>query len=61
MDVLEKDYPNYDHVFVDDNATTHLKRSEIAISARKMPKNIPKPGTNWGIDVTKRGEDGSIV
>jgi hypothetical protein len=54
MDILQEFYPQFDHVFVYDNATTHLKRLEDALSARRMPKNIPKPGTNWGIEVTKR-------
>lgn len=54
MNILLEYYPQFDHVFVYDNATTHLKRAEDALSARKMPKNIPKPGTNWGIWVTKR-------
>ena len=58
MDICERCYPNEKHVFIFDNATTHLKRAENALSARKMPKFTPKPGTNWGIEVTKRGPDG---
>jgi hypothetical protein len=54
MDILTEYYPQFDHVFVYDNATTHLKRAEDALSARRMPKNIPKEGTNWGVEVTKR-------
>ena len=54
MDILLEYYPQFEHVFVYDNATTHLKRADDALSARKMPKNIPKQGTNWGIEVTKR-------
>lgn len=61
MDICQKYYPDEDHIFIYDNATTHLKRADNALSARKMPKNIPKPGTNWGIEVNKRGEDGKIV
>ncbi|KAF8809148.1 hypothetical protein BYT27DRAFT_7222690 [Phlegmacium glaucopus] len=53
MDILLEFYPQFDHIFVYDNATTHLKRAEDALSARQMPKNIPKEGTNWGIEVTK--------
>ena len=52
MDILQASYPEFNHVFVYDNATTHLKRADDALSARKMPKNIPRPGTNWGIEVT---------
>ena len=53
MDIVLEYYPQFDHVFIYDNATTHLKRPEDSLSARRMPKNIPKPGTNWGIEVTK--------
>jgi hypothetical protein len=38
MEILKKDYPDEDHVLVFDNATTHLKRADDALSARKMPK-----------------------
>ena len=53
MEILQETYPEYDHVFVYDNASTHLKRAGDALSARKMVKNIPKPGTNWRVEVTK--------
>lgn len=61
MDILERDYPDDTHVFVFDNATTHLKRAEDAISARYMPKNTPGLGKNWGIEVTERDAAGKIV
>jgi hypothetical protein len=54
IDILNEYYPEFDHVFIYDNATTHLKRPEDALSARKMPKNIPNPGKNWGVEVSKR-------
>jgi hypothetical protein len=31
-------YPDFDHIFIYDNATTHKKRSEGSLSARSMPK-----------------------
>lgn len=34
MDILLKYYPQYHHVLVYDNATTHLKRAENALSAQ---------------------------
>jgi hypothetical protein len=43
------------------NATTHLKRPEDAISARKMPKFTPKDNKNWGVQVKRHNADGSIV
>ncbi|KAJ7785137.1 hypothetical protein DFH07DRAFT_3854, partial [Mycena maculata] len=61
MDILERDYPDEDHVFVFDNATTHLKRAEDAISARKMSRNTPAVGKNWGIEVNLRNAAGEVV
>ncbi|KAI5993568.1 hypothetical protein EDD15DRAFT_2167169 [Pisolithus albus] len=66
MDILQKFYPDDDHIFVFDNATTHLKRANDALSARKMPKN---PSKTWGIWIdskdgdgrTVRGADGKVV
>jgi hypothetical protein len=39
MDILKEFYPEFDHVLIYDNASTHLKRKEDALSALKMPKN----------------------
>ena len=61
MDILDKGYPDEDHVLVFDNATTHLKWEEDALSAIKMPKFIPKLGTNWGVTVSEFDEDCSLV
>ncbi|KAG0701937.1 hypothetical protein DFH29DRAFT_982561 [Suillus ampliporus] len=46
MMILEKDYPDDDHVFIFDNTLTHLKRADDAISARQMPKGC----RCWGVD-----------
>jgi hypothetical protein len=57
MDICSDCWPEFDHVFVYDNATTHLKRPDGSLSARKMPKYSPKPGKlNWLVEVTKRNE-----
>ncbi|RDB25331.1 hypothetical protein Hypma_007565 [Hypsizygus marmoreus] len=69
MDIVSEFYPEYEHVFVYDNASTHLKRAEDSLSARRMPKYTPPLGKNWKIDVTKRdatgkpkyNADGSLV
>ena len=53
IDILQEYYFNFDHVLIYDNATTHLKQADNALSAHKMPKNVPKPGHNWGIEVSK--------
>ncbi len=37
MDILDEFYPEYEHVFVYNNATTHRKRADNALLARKMP------------------------
>ncbi|KAL6306661.1 hypothetical protein BKA93DRAFT_748077 [Sparassis latifolia] len=44
MDIASRDYPDDDHGIILDNAPTHLKRADDALSARKMPKFPPKPG-----------------
>ena len=54
MAILWEFYPQYEHVFIYDNATTHLKCAADTLSARRMPKNVPKAGTNWGVETTKR-------
>src|ERR1700692_4909934 len=61
MDILDKGYPNEDHVLVFDNATTHLKREEDTLSATKMPKFAPKLGKNWGVTVNELDEDCNLV
>ena len=49
MEIVKRHYPGDKHVFIFDNATTHLKRPPTAISARKMTKN---PSATFGIDIT---------
>ena len=59
--LVKEHYPDEDHVLVFDNAMTHLKRPEDALSACKMPKHPSKEGTNWGIEVTAKDAAGKIV
>jgi len=61
MDILEKHYPDEKHVLLFDNATTHQKRADDALSASKMPKFTPKPGKNWGVETHVVGVDGKPV
>ena len=49
MDLAKKLYPQDKHVFIFDNATTHMKRPASAISARNMTKN---PSQTFGVKVT---------
>jgi hypothetical protein len=49
IDIAKKYYPDDEHVFVFDNATTHQKRPATAVSASKMTKN---PLVNFGCEVT---------
>ncbi|KAG2361667.1 hypothetical protein BDR07DRAFT_1286661 [Suillus spraguei] len=57
MDILEKNYPESDHVLVFDNTSTHLKRADRVPSAHYMPKGIQE----WGMETTLLGEDGKPV
>lgn len=54
-------HPEYDHAYVYDNATTHWKRADDALSARHMPKNIPKVGSNWFVETAQKNEQGQPV
>jgi len=58
MDILQKYYPHEDHALIFDNATTHLKRADDALSAHKLPKS---PLKSWGITVTKKDSSGKAV
>ncbi|PPQ91313.1 hypothetical protein CVT25_006593 [Psilocybe cyanescens] len=55
--LVKKYYCDEDHVFVFDNARTHTKRAEGALSALKMPKG---PSANFGVDVNDLTEDGKL-
>jgi hypothetical protein len=57
MNILENNYPESDHVLVFDNASTHLKRADGALSARYMPKGIQE----WGVETMLLGEDSKPV
>ncbi|KAJ7673011.1 hypothetical protein DFH06DRAFT_979134 [Mycena polygramma] len=51
MDILNEFYPDEHHVFVYDNATTHLKRPEGSLSATNMTKG---PSDKFFVHVNKR-------
>jgi hypothetical protein len=57
IDILQKYFQDEDHLLSYDNATTHLKRTEDALSARRLPKMIPKDGKNWGPSSVVAGPD----
>lgn len=53
MTILEKYFPHEDHVFVFNNARTHLKQVGDVPCAHNMPHSC----TDWGISVPKKGQD----
>ncbi|KAF9035602.1 hypothetical protein BJ165DRAFT_1562433 [Panaeolus papilionaceus] len=57
MEICKENWPEIDHVFIFDNAKTHTKRAEGALSALKMPKG---PSAVFGVDVNDLGEDGKL-
>ena len=61
MDILTKYYPNEKHILVFDNATTHTKRSDTALSARHMPKTTKPVGEFWGAVLPVLDSDGKQV
>ncbi|KAJ7192309.1 hypothetical protein GGX14DRAFT_537754 [Mycena pura] len=48
MDIVTEVYPDFEHAFVYDNATTHKKRADGSLSARKMPKGTKEWETETG-------------
>lgn len=61
MVILSKHYPDEDHFFTYDNASTHLSRPADALSATKMPKYPSKPKQNFGVLINVIGSDGRPV
>ncbi|KAH6902428.1 hypothetical protein BKA70DRAFT_1113152 [Coprinopsis sp. MPI-PUGE-AT-0042] len=55
MDIVSEAYPDFDHVFVYNNATIHRKRPDGSLSARYMPKN---PSARFCVEITKRDAHG---
>ncbi|KAJ7330961.1 hypothetical protein DFH08DRAFT_708619 [Mycena albidolilacea] len=60
MDILDEVYPDFEHHFVYDNATTRKKRADGALSARKMPKG-PTHDKNFMVSVNAYGADGKQI
>ncbi|KAF7329468.1 hypothetical protein MKEN_00209100 [Mycena kentingensis (nom. inval.)] len=58
MTILNRDYPDEQHIFIYDNATTHLKRPEGSLSATKMTKG---PSAKFFVEVNDRNPDGSQI
>jgi transposase len=71
MDILNKHYPDDDHIFVFDNAPSHMKRADTALSACGMPLHPTKPLDQtkprnsekpdnwlWGVNVPVLSPDG---
>jgi hypothetical protein len=62
MDILDQWYPHENHVLVFDNATTHLKRAEDALSARYMSLKPTAEGKPlWGVWRNVVGSNGRPV
>ncbi|KAE9399452.1 hypothetical protein BT96DRAFT_957247 [Gymnopus androsaceus JB14] len=71
MDILPKFGPDVEHIFIFDNATTHKKWADEALSARHMPKSKPVPfksgphkgemHPNFLLEKTIRGASGTVV
>ena len=60
-DILDKGYPDEEHVLIFDNITTHSKQEEDALSVTKMPKFMTQSGKNWGVEVPELDGDCNIV
>ena len=58
VQIVKKYFSGDDHIFVYDNATTHLKRDAGALSASKMTKG---PSENFFFEVNATNEDGKPI
>jgi hypothetical protein len=61
MDIISQCYPDDNHIFIFDNATTHVKRAADALSARQMPVNVPAPGKNWFVKTPSLDKNGRQI
>jgi hypothetical protein len=61
MDILTEFYPEEEHILVYDNATTHTKCSDTALSACHMPKGTKPVGEFWGATISVLDSDGQQV
>ncbi|RDX52070.1 hypothetical protein OH76DRAFT_1346002 [Lentinus brumalis] len=62
MNILEKHYPNERHLFIFDNAPSHLKRAADALSARHMSKFPTHPDKPlFGVETNVHGPDGKLL
>lgn len=58
INILQKHYPDKNHIFIYDNATTHQKWENSALSASKMTKG---PSNKFFVEVNIFGENGKLV
>lgn len=58
VQIVKKYFPGDDHIFLYDNATTHLKRDAGALSASKMTKG---PSEKFFVEVNVTDENGKPV
>ena len=61
IDILQKYYPDQDHVLVYNNASTHQKWHDSSLSACKMPKYTLKPESNWLVKVNAFDANGRKI
>jgi hypothetical protein len=62
IDILPRHYPDEHHVLVFDNAPTHTKRSDDALSALRMSSKPTDPSTPlFGVDTYVIGANGKPV
>ena len=58
IEIIQKYYPNNDHILIFDNVMTHVKRADNALSTQRMPKN---PVRSWGVTVPVKNTNGTIM
>ena len=58
IEIVQKYYPDDDHILVFDNVITHVKQAGNALSAQRMPKN---PLFAWGVTVPVKDKYSAIA
>ena len=63
--IVQEVWPDFEHVFIYDNATTHRKRAKGSLSAQQMPKfslgSHGSPESNFLVETNRWDSSGNLV
>src|SRR5258708_16426350 len=61
IQLAKETYLDDEHIFIFDNACTHAKCADDALSACGLPKHTSKPGSNWMLKVKRHDVNGTLI